>query len=85
MKKRLAISLLVVLAGCSKVTQENYDALEAGMSFTQVTDIMGAPDLCEEKFGTNSCRWGELDDKFIKVNFIADKAVFFEKQGLNDN
>ncbi|MFC6440143.1 DUF3862 domain-containing protein [Bowmanella sp. JS7-9] len=83
-KYLLSAALIMSLTGCSKLTVENYDKLKMGMTFEQVTDIIGKPDQCEARFGTNSCIWGEREKRFIQVNFIAEKAVLFEKQGLHD-
>jgi len=49
MKKKIAavMALLVfmaVLAGCGKVTKENYEKLKLGMTYEQVTEILGQPD-----------------------------------------
>ncbi|MBC3767490.1 outer membrane protein assembly factor BamE domain-containing protein [Neptunicella marina] len=84
MKKQLIVLACLCLSACSKVTMENYDKLEVGMSQQDVKSLLGAPDACEEKFGTNSCIWGDKSSRFIKVSFIADKAVFFEKNALEN-
>ena len=40
----LALILLVLLAGCgSKITQENFDKIQAGMSREEVKGILGEP------------------------------------------
>ncbi|WP_416304853.1 DUF3862 domain-containing protein [Neptunicella sp. SCSIO 80796] len=82
LKKILLLSLLM-LAGCSKLTIQNYDKLEVGMDYKAVIQVLGNPDNCEEKFGTNGCLWGDKNSKHIKVSFIANKAVFFEQQNLD--
>ncbi len=71
----------VVLGGCSKVTKENYDKLKVGMDYSEITQIIGNPEHCEEAMGAKSCDWGD-DDVGISVKFVADKAVFFSNQGL---
>lgn len=84
MKKQIILLGCLLITACSKVTMENYDKLEVGMSQQQVKSVLGKPDVCEEKFGTNSCLWGDKSTRFIKVSFIADKAVFFEKGALEN-
>lgn len=71
----------VTLGGCSKLTTENYDKLEAGMDKEEVLAIIGSPDSCEEALGAESCVWGD-DQKNIKVKLVAGKAVFFSNEGL---
>ncbi|MBW3140123.1 outer membrane protein assembly factor BamE [Ferrimonas balearica] len=72
---------VLLLAGCSKLTQENYDKIEMGMSKTEVEAILGGADKCEQAMGTESCVWGN-DDKQIKVGFAGDNAVLFTSKGL---
>ncbi|WP_438863707.1 DUF3862 domain-containing protein [Neptunicella sp.] len=81
-RKVLLLGLLLMLAGCSKLTVQNYDKLEVGMDYKAVIQILGNPDTCEEKFGTNGCIWGDKKAKHIKVSFIANKAVFFEQKDI---
>lgn len=39
-----ALVLAAVLAGCTRVTQENFDRIEVGMRETEVHAILGPPD-----------------------------------------
>jgi hypothetical protein len=82
MLKKLVLFLAIAgLAACSKVTSENYNKLESGMTYTEVTVILGGPDSCSEALGTKSCVWG--DDKHnITVSFIADKMIAASGTGL---
>lgn len=77
-----ALFSLVVLAGCSKLTQENYQLLETGMEYDEVVSLIGSPDNCSETLGVKSCIWGS-ESKNIKVKFLADKATIFSNSGLN--
>lgn len=77
----LGALLLLSLAGCSKVTLENYDQLKVGMSFEEVEAIIGEPSGCSEALGTRSCRWGS-DTKNIKVTFFGSRATLFSAEGL---
>ena len=71
----------ILITGCSKVTLENYEKLKVGMSYEEVVGIIGAADECSEKMGTKSCTWGS-GEKYIKVKFVADNAVYFSKKGI---
>jgi hypothetical protein len=84
MKAKLLLTMVAVfaLAGCSKLTKENYELLEMGMSQQEVEAIIGGADNCGNMMGTTACTWGEEGDKFIKVVFMGDKAVTFSYDGL---
>ncbi len=82
MKKIIVLlAALSLTAACSKLTQENYNQVKAGMSYNEVTDILGSATHCEEAIGTKSCRWGD-DEKNIKITFLADRATVFSNQGI---
>lgn len=81
MKKLMAVLMLIALAGCSKLSMDNYQLLKTGMSYDEVTAIIGKPDSCEEALGTRSCIWGD-EKKQIKAAFLAEKAMLFSHQGL---
>lgn len=76
-------AVLVLLSGCSRLTMENYDKLEMGMSKAEVEDVIGSADECVETLGAVNCVWGKKDAKHISVNFVADRAVMFSNKGLN--
>ncbi len=84
MKSKLLLLALLGLAitGCSKLTKENYDALEMGMTKSEVEAVIGKADNCSETIGTLSCLWGSEEGKNIKITFMADKAVTFSYDGL---
>jgi len=77
----LALSVLVFAAACSKLTQDNYNKVKAGMSYEEVSDILGKADRCEEAIGTKNCRWGD-EKKNIKITFVADRATIFANEGI---
>ncbi|WP_421134321.1 DUF3862 domain-containing protein [Alteromonas sp. A079] len=81
-KLLLTLSAVFALAGCSKLTKENYELLEMGMSQEEVEAIIGDADNCGNMMGTTACTWGEQDSKFVKVVFMGDKAVTFSYEGL---
>lgn len=83
-KMTLLVVMLVTLlfvVGCSKISKENYDKLEMGMEYYEVTALLGSPDNCAESMGVKSCTWGN-EAKNIKVNFLGDKAVVFSCNGV---
>ncbi|WP_028110894.1 lipoprotein [Ferrimonas futtsuensis] len=79
--KRLLWVTLLLLAGCSKVNQQNYDKLELGMSRAEVEAVLGRADRCSGSLGTETCIWGG-DHTQIKVGFAADQAMLFSHKGL---
>lgn len=72
----------VVLGGCSKVTQANYDKIEMGMTYQEVVDILGAPDGMKDVMGAKNCVWGK-EPKVIDIKFIGEKVVFHSAKGLS--
>ena len=80
---RFALTLLalVSLAGCSKLTAANYQRLHVGMSFGEVSGLIGAPAVCNETLGLRSCTWGDESRK-VHVNFVAGAAVVFSAHNL---
>lgn len=75
------ISFCVLLAACSKVTQENYSKISAGMPKAQVEQLLGSPTECSGALGMSSCTWGD-QSAFISVQYAADKVVLMSAQGL---
>lgn len=83
MKTKLAlVALLIGLAGCSKLTAENYAKLQTGMSFADVAAILGQPQSCDDALGFKSCRWGD-DKSNVTVRFVADKLVLHSAENLH--
>lgn len=75
------LSLCVLLTACSKVNQENYSKLKAGMSKDEVERLLGAPGECAGALGMSSCTWGD-DKTFISVQYAGDKVMMFSGKGL---
>jgi len=71
----------LALSACSRLSLENYDRLSVGMSYTEVTDILGKPDQCSDAMLMRTCRWG-TDARYASVNFVADKVVLHSAEGL---
>lgn len=72
----------LTLSGCSKVTLQNYDKLELGMAYEEATQILGAPDSCDEILGIKNCRWGKEDAGHVNISFADDKILLKTAQGL---
>ena len=69
------------LSGCSRLTSENYQKIELGMTMEEVAGIFGDSDVCDSTLGATSCMWGN-DKKNIRVKFVGDKVVFYSSEGL---
>ncbi len=81
MKKLIIMCCCLLLVACSKLTVENYDKLKMGMSYQQVTDILGSPLSCDEVIGTRTCQWGD-EHANVHATFVTDKAIAFTHKGL---
>lgn len=77
----LSMSLMLTLLGCSKVTLENYNKISVGMSYDEVTDLIGSPTECDDLMGVRSCLWGD-DKHSINVNFVKGKVLLFASSNL---
>lgn len=75
------LSFCVLLAACSKVTQENYSKISTGMSKAEVEQLIGSPTDCSGALGMSSCTWGD-QKSFISVQYAGDKVLIFSGQGL---
>jgi len=83
MKKACGIFLVsLLLTACNSLSVINYDKLKVGMSYEQVSDIIGKTESCNEQLGTRTCVWGD-DVKQVKIVFIANRATLFSHKGLN--
>ncbi len=75
------LSCCLLLIACSKVNQQNYAKLEAGMPKAEVETLLGAPNECSGALGISSCTWGD-EQSFISVQFAGDKVLMFSGKGL---
>jgi SmpA / OmlA family len=75
------LSFCVLLAACSKINQENYSKLSAGMPKDQVEKLLGSPTDCSGALGMSSCTWGDKKS-FISVQYAGDKVLMYSGQGL---
>ena len=77
----MAMSLLLVVLGCSKLTLENYDQITTGMSYEEVTRLIGLPDSCDDVMGVRNCVWGE-GKRSVNVSFLGGKVLLFSSSNL---
>jgi len=75
------LACCVVLTACSKITQDNYSKLNAGMTKAEVESLLGGPSECAGALGMSSCTWGD-EKRFISVQYAGDKVLMFSAQGL---
>ncbi|MDG9925952.1 MULTISPECIES: hypothetical protein [unclassified Pseudomonas] len=75
------LAACVLLAACSKINQDNYSKLKAGMPKAEVESLLGSPTECSGAIGLTSCTWGD-EKTFISVQFAGDKVMMFSGQGL---
>jgi hypothetical protein len=78
----VATLIVLLIAGCSKLTMENYNKLKIGMAYNQVVDAIGSPDKCSDVMGVKNCEWGN-ESKSINVTFAGDKVLFYTSNGLH--
>ncbi|MEM7016340.1 MAG: DUF3862 domain-containing protein [Pseudomonadota bacterium] len=76
-QKSVLVLLLIGLAACSKINQDNYNKVENGMTMEQVVAILGEP---TEKSGGSigglsgsSATW-KGEDMTISIQFVNDKV-----------
>lgn len=78
------VLLLAGLVGCAnpRLTLDNYQRLEAGMSRAQVEAILGSPRECHGALMVDLCSWG-AGARTIHAQFLGGEALAFQYQGLN--
>lgn len=77
----LAMSLMLLLLGCGKLTLENYNKITMGMTYDEVTQLIGKPDSCDDLMGVRSCQWGD-EEHSANVNFVSGKVLIFSSSNL---
>jgi hypothetical protein len=80
-KSLVGAPLLLLVLGCSPLTQENYNKITVGMSYDQVTALIGKPDTCDDVMGVRNCVWGD-EKRSVQVGFVADKVLLFSANNL---
>jgi hypothetical protein len=80
--KTFALVLLVAaLAGCNKLTVDNYGKLKVGMTYDEVQSILGKPARCDEAVAVRACSWGDAQRR-INVNFLGGKVMLFSAENI---
>jgi len=75
-------ALILMVAGCSKLTPENYAKLKVGMTYSEVTAILGGPASCDDVAGFKSCRWGD-DKRHVTVRFAGETVLLYSAENLH--
>jgi Domain of Unknown Function with PDB structure (DUF3862) len=78
----LLVALVILLAGCSKLSRENYDKLKVGMEYDDVEKILGKPDICTDTLIGKGCTWGS-ERKNITLAFIGNKIIMSTSKNLD--
>jgi hypothetical protein len=73
--------LIAMLAGCSKLTADNYARIKTGVEYGEVVRILGKPDSCSEVVFVKSCVWGD-EQKNITVSFMGDKTILTASKNI---
>ncbi|CDF86713.1 outer membrane protein assembly factor BamE [Pseudomonas sp. QL9] len=80
--RRIALlALCIAISACSKINQENYSKLQAGMTKADVEKLLGKPTECAGALGFASCTWGD-QKTYISVQYAGDKVLMFSGEGL---
>lgn len=77
----LAVGVILLMLGCSRITLENYNKISMGMSYEDVIQLLGSPDRCDDMMGVRACQWGD-EKRSIHVNFVAGKVLLFSSSNL---
>ncbi len=73
--RRVAVlAVVLLLAACSKLNEENYSRLKVGMPYNEVHGILGEPARCDDALGLRNCRWGD-DARWIRVGFVGERVA----------
>ncbi len=83
MKARLLpiLAAVLLLAACDRLTLANYNKVQSGMSYDQVTQILGEPAKCSEALGIRMCSWGN-EKHSANVNFVGGQVVLTSAENL---
>jgi hypothetical protein len=78
----ICVFSILSLAGCSKVSKENYNKIKIGMRYEEVVGVLGKPDTCEDPvLKTKNCIWGS-SDRQIKIKFFGDRVAWRSSKGI---
>lgn len=73
--------LALLVAGCSKVSLDNYSQIKVGMRHADVRELLGAPTRCSDVMTIRNCTWGD-ERRSVNVSFVGDQVVLFSSENL---
>ena len=73
--------MLLMLSACSRLTEANYAKLKSGMTYDEVTQILGRADRCDEAIAIKHCVWGS-EQSSITAEFVGGKALMFTSNNI---
>lgn len=77
----MAMTVMLLLLGCSQLTLESYHKISMGMPYDEVIQLIGKPDSCDDLMGVRRCQWGD-DKHAARVNFVSGKMLLFSSSNL---
>ena len=73
------LPIFILLVGCNKLTQENYNKLSVGMNRAKVEQIFGKPDSCQNVMMATNCTWTNKEAN-LQVQFVDNDVItYFSK------
>lgn len=82
MKLSIPVVMMLALSACSRLTVENYDKLKEGMTYEEVTNLIGKPTECTEALMIRHCEWRD-GERTVSVSFLGGKATLFAAEKIN--
>ena len=82
MRWMVAVIIVLIVAGCSKLTMKNYNKLKAGMNYNEVVNTIGSPDKCSDMLGMRNCVWGD-EKRSVTITFAGDRVLFFSANNIH--
>ncbi len=77
-----ALALILLMgAGCSRLTMDNYNKIKSGMTYKEVVGVLGSPDKCSDVLGMRNCVWGD-EKRSITVAFVGEKVIIFSANNI---
>jgi hypothetical protein len=82
MSARLVVlAACLAAAGCTKLTVENYERLQLGMTYAEAGQVLGEPSKCDDAIGVRHCTWGD-DRRQIALSFAGGRLVLRSATGI---
>jgi hypothetical protein len=82
MRWMVAVIIVLIVAGCSKLTMKNYNKLKAGMNYNEVVNTIGSPDKCSDMLGMRNCVWGD-EKSSVTITFAGDRVLVFSANNIH--